>query len=212
MKKLIGLSLVAAVALTTQAIAEVKTSGSATLTSNVLFRGTSLSDHEATSKANIDAYTGIASLAIDYNGVHFEAYDFNEFDTTLGFANEVGDFSYDLGLNNYDYGASKENDLELYLLTTYKSFVDIGLNYYYGLMGVNTNMLEVSLSKEVKEIAEFGLIYGASFDTTAYENYWGVSATRPLTVLKGWDLELGIQQATNDGADLLWSVALTKNF
>lgn len=212
MKKILGLSLVTAIALSTHALAEFKTSGSATLTTNVLFRGVSLSNHAGATQENTNAYTGIASLGIEYKGVHFEAYDFNELDTTLGFANEVGKFSYDLGLNNYDYGSNKENDLEAYLLTSYKSFVTVGLNYYYGLTGVTTNMLELSVEKEFKELATFAMVYGLSFDTSAYDNYYGLSATRPLEILKGWDLELGIQQSEKAGADMLWSVALTKNF
>lgn len=119
MKKILGLSLIAAIALSSNVLAEetsaadaskFSVSGNAALTTNYLWRGISYTKSTGTGQAGLDF-----SNLFDVKGVYFGLWgsgiqEGSEIDFYTGFSNELGSgLSYDVGYIYYHYtlGADK---------------------------------------------------------------------------------------------------------
>ena len=103
MKKILGLSLVAAIALTTQVSAEeakYTVSSSAALTTNYIWRGISYSNGTPTAQMGVDLtnVAGVSGLHVNLWGSGIE--QGSEMDTIIGYETSYG---LDIGMINYYY-------------------------------------------------------------------------------------------------------------
>ena len=106
MKRLLGLSLAAAIALTSQVSAkEVKleVAGNAALTSNYVWRGISYTNTTPTSQVGVD-FDNLFKV----EGLHLNLWgsgiqEGSEIDTIIGYSFKAGPATIDLGLINYYY-------------------------------------------------------------------------------------------------------------
>lgn len=106
MKKILGLSLAAAIALTTSVSAEdakFKVSSNAALTSNYIWRGISYTDNTPTAQMGVDF-----SNLFNAEGLHLNLWgsgiqEGSEIDTIVGYETSLGGLGIDIGLINYYY-------------------------------------------------------------------------------------------------------------
>lgn len=106
MKKVLGLSLVAAIALATNVSAEdakLTVSSSAALTSNYIWRGISYTDGTSTAQMGID----LDNLA-NVSGLHLNLWgsgiqEGSEIDTIIGYSTKASGYDLDFSIINYYY-------------------------------------------------------------------------------------------------------------
>jgi uncharacterized protein (TIGR02001 family) len=106
MKKLLGLSLAAAIALTTQVNAEdtkMTVSSSAALTTNYIWRGISYSNETPTAQMGVDLgnVAGVSGLHVNLWGSGIQ--EGSEMDTIVGYEFSAGSVGIDVGAINYYY-------------------------------------------------------------------------------------------------------------
>ena len=219
MKKILGLSIAAAIALSAPAMAEdtkFKVSGAAALTTNYLWRGISYTDGTSTGQAGID----MENLA-NIEGLHLNLWgsgiqEGSEIDTILGYAMEFGKVGVDVGYINYYYtqdyvagtfaGASYG---EAFVALSYSNY---GLSYYreagYGDSASydgNTIIADASFGP-------VDLSVGTRIGDDGTTNYFGsVGVNWPCQLLKGYDMNamLGYHDGFLDNQELFGAEGLT---
>ena len=138
MKKILGLSLIAAMALTSNVFAEEVTaptetatadsskfsiSGNAAMTTHYLWRGWSYSDETPTGQAGLD-FNNVANVEGLYVGTWGSGIQVgSEVDLYAGFSNSLSeDLSYDAGFIYYYYTLAGSSYGEAYLGLTFKDY------------------------------------------------------------------------------------------
>ncbi len=106
MKKVLGLSLVAAMALATQVSAadsKLEVSSSAALTSNYIWRGISYSAGTTTAQMGIDLsnVAGVSGFHVNFWGSGIQ--EGSEIDTIVGYTTKAGSVEIDTSIINYSY-------------------------------------------------------------------------------------------------------------
>ncbi len=185
----------AALALTTATVVAVAEeapvhsfSANLAVTTDYIWRGVSQTDNEPALQGGVDyAHASGLYLGAWASNVDFGPGDDSDIEIDLygGFANEVGDFSYDLGVIHYDYPGEGDNDFdEVYL----------GLGYDF-------------LSAKVSYTDEFG---EDGDDATYYEA--GADFELPMAVALG--LHVGYYDIDpDDGFDYTdWKVAVAREY
>ena len=195
--KLIKLSLAAAVLATTVVTAqasEVGVSANMALTSNYVWRGMTQTHESPAIQGGID---------VDYMGVYAGVWGSNiswtetvesslEADLYAGYANSVGDFSYDVGFIAYTYPnvMDEMNFGEAYVSLGYDfGVVSVGASYALGVEIGDTedipDNIEASVSVPLPADITLDAAYGM-YDTVG--DYYSVSASKSFGK---FDLSLG---------------------
>ncbi|MBT3094606.1 MAG: TorF family putative porin [Candidatus Thiodiazotropha sp. (ex Lucina pensylvanica)] len=139
---------VAMLGLSSIAAAEVSTNIG--VTSNYIWRGLTQTGNSTALSGGFD-WSGESGL---YAGTWLsEAWDDYELDLYGGYAGEVGDFGYDVGLIHYAYSSDAESDFTELAVSGSWQFLTAGLNYVFS-------------AEDAVEVIEEDLYYylGASFD------------------------------------------------
>ncbi|WJW75657.1 TorF family putative porin [Thiohalobacter sp. IOR34] len=214
---------VAMAALSASAAAEI--SGNVALATDYMFRGVSQTDNQMALQGGFDwahesgFYIGAWASNVDSNFFSGTSTDPQlEADLYLGYAGEVGEFGYDLGVIRYSYpGYDDANTTEVYLTGSY-SFFSAGVYYSNELnfVGVSESAWYIDLGAEyevaegVTVAAHVGFSDGDAYDSVAsgglgsdYMDYSiGVS-----TEMAGVGLDLTYVGTNNDGEDIFGGVA-----
>jgi uncharacterized protein (TIGR02001 family) len=126
-----NIRILAALGLLATAAAQADVSGSATIVSDYDFRGMPQTNNDPTLQLSIDYahdsgwYIGTWGSGVDFG----PGKPTTEVDVYTGYANSIGDFGYDFGINYYAYpGASDLNFAEIYATLSYK-IVSAGVYY-----------------------------------------------------------------------------------
>ncbi|MEW8667544.1 MAG: TorF family putative porin [Candidatus Thiodiazotropha endolucinida] len=139
---------VAMLGLSSIAAAEVSTNIG--VTSNYIWRGLTQTGNSTALSGGFD-WSGESGL---YAGTWLsEAWDDYELDLYGGYAGEVGDFGYDVGLIYYAYSSDAESDFTELAVSSSWQFLTAGLNYVFS-------------AEDAVEVIEEDLYYylGAGFD------------------------------------------------
>ncbi|MEW8596414.1 MAG: TorF family putative porin [Candidatus Thiodiazotropha endolucinida] len=139
---------VAMLGLSSIAAAEVSTNIG--VTSNYIWRGLTQTGNSTALSGGFD-WSGESGL---YAGTWLsEAWDDYELDLYGGYAGEVGDFGYDVGLIYYAYSSDAESDFIELAVSSSWQFLTAGLNYVFS-------------AEDAVEVIEEDLYYylGAGFD------------------------------------------------
>ncbi len=112
----------AVAAVLTSGVATAELSGNAAIASNYIWRGVTQTTDQASGQGGIDwghesgVYAGTWVSNVDFSGLG----DGYEMDVYAGYAGEVGDIGYDVGVISYQYPVSPEfNFTEIYVSGTF---------------------------------------------------------------------------------------------
>ncbi len=225
MKKILGLSLVAAIALTTQASAKVEIEGSAALTSNYIWRGISYSDQRMTAQMGVDVsnVANVEGLHVNFWGSGIQ--EGSEIDTIVGYGFKAGSVDLDVSVINYYYtrdyvtgtfaGASYA---EAYINASFKNY---GFTVYkevgYG-DSASYDGLTYQLDAEFGPVSAYvGARTSPSSDTTTYA---ALGATWDCLLLPSYQMNATLaynsgfttSQAFLGGEGLTFALTLSKGF
>ena len=199
--KFIKLSLAAAVLVSGLYAAdeksEVGVSANMAITSNYVWRGMTQSDNSPAVQGGIDLdYKGFY-LGTWASSVNFGSEVATEADIYLGYAGEISDFSYDIGVIQFMYPNDTEasNFGEAYLSLGYDFGVaSVGVSYF---MGIDTNDLEVEDAYELSVSAPLPM--DMSVDVT-YGDYDSLGAYYLVGLNKSYEkFDLTVAYTANDG-------------
>ncbi len=221
--KFIKLSLAAAVIASSLAAEAISVSGDATLTSNALWRGTSLTNDMAAVQA---------TLAVEHeSGIYASVWGTSlsegaEFDLSIGYATEISGVGIDAGFVAYTYTDNINEDYvldeygEFYLGASYDVGVELGATIYKGVLDSDdeSTIIEASIGKDF-EIAYVNATYGLQLGdgpvspTTVLKDHDYYSATIGMSFesIKG-DLSLTYADTTADNSDSVFAVTYTTSF
>ena len=228
MKKILGLSIAAAIALSAPAMAEdtkFKVSGSAALTTNYIWRGISYTAGTATGQAGIDMENvgGVKGLHLNLWGSGIQ--EGSEMDTILGYAMDFSGVGVDLGYINYNYTQDHVADTfagatygEAFVAVTYSDF---GLSYWREI-GLNDGSAAYAGNTVIAD-ASFGpvdLSFGSRFGDGDATTFGSIGVNWPCTLLKGYDMNamVAYNSATAGGQDLFgldtatFALSISKGF
>jgi uncharacterized protein (TIGR02001 family) len=216
---------VALLGMSVQSMAEV--SMNVGVTSNYIWRGVSQTDDAAAVSGGLD-WSGASGL---YAGTWVSNVDFGaccetsyELDLYGGFANQVGDFGYDLGLIYYTYDDA--NFLELALSGSWQ-FLSAGLNYTLSSDVEDTAAAETfiegdlyyyaGVSFDLPEDFSAGLTIGSySFEDDGVNNadfdYTHYQADLTKSAGDFGDVTLSLSDTDLDDDDMKFLVSWSKSF
>ena len=237
MKKILGLSVAAAIALSTPALAEDTTkftvSGSAALTTNYIWRGISYTENTATGQAGIDMenVAGLKGLHLNLWGSGIQ--EGSEMDTILGYATEIGSVGVDVGYINYYYtrdyaqyqGAGTFAGASYGEAFVALSYSDFGLSYYREA-GYNGSSYDNGYDGNTIIVdASFGpvdLSWGTRIgDESGVSSFGSVGVNWPCQLLKGYDMNAMVAyndsvfasgQTLFDTEGLTFALTISKGF
>jgi len=218
--KFIKLSL-AAVITSSLAADALSVSGDATLTSNALWRGTSLTNDMAAVQA---------TLAVEHeSGVYASIWGTSlssgaEFDLAVGYATEISGVSVDGGFVAYTTTDNTNEDYitdeygEFYLGASYDVGVELGATIYKGVLDADkdSTIIEASIGKDF-EVAYVNAAYGLQVgsydvnDDNVDHDYYSVTVGKSFEAIKG-DLSLTFADTTADNSDSVFAVTYTTSF
>ncbi len=197
--KFIKLSLAAALVATLSYAEDVKSdlevSANVALTSNYVWRGMTQSDNSPAIQGGFDLgfngfYAGVWGSNINFNSKASV-----EIDTYLGYASEIGKFSYDIGYCQYMYPNESDelNFGEAYLSLGYDfDIVSVSAKYY---LGVDTNDVD-----------------NDAVDGWEPENAWEVGASIPLPKDISINITYGDYGSGDDSIGSYYSAGISKTF
>jgi len=226
--KLIKLSLVGALLASSSLVADIvsdtEVSANVALTSNYVWRGMSQTGNSSAVQGGVDlgykgAYIGVWGSAIESTKAS------SEFDIYLGYANEIGKFSYDIGFIEYMYPNDTDalNFGEAYLSLGY-DFDVVSISAMYAL-GVDTHdVAGQTTDYEPGDAWEFGVsvplpadmsidgTYGSYDDAqnsnsnvNSFGDYYSISATKSFSkfdftlAYTGMDYDVATNGPSADG-------------
>lgn len=209
----------------TPAMAESSLTGNVGLTTDYIFRGISQTDESAAIQGGMD-YNDASGLHI---GVWASNIDFNnpkdgslELDIYAGFANEIGNFSYDVGGIYYTYpGSSSSLDYdywEAYINGGYDfgvASVTIGANWSPEFFGDTGNSLYYYAGVDVPLPHEFGLsahIGQQDIDKANDYTHWSLGVNRTWLDFDWAATYHDTDVKNDDNADARVVFSVTKNF
>lgn len=219
-------SVMSAIMLGSMGAAHAEISGNVALASDYMFRGVSQTDNQIALQGGFDwshdsgFYLGTWASNVDSNFFSGTSTDPQlELDLYGGFAGEMGDIGYDLGIIRYNYpGYDDANTTELYVTGSY-SFLSAGLYYSNELnfIGIDESAWYFNLGAEYEVAPGFmvhasaGLNSGDAYDQlgagTGADSYWDYSIGAG-TSLAGVDLDLSYVD-TDDDAETLFGDSVT---
>jgi len=216
--KFIKLSLVAAIIASSLVADAITVSGDATLTSNALWRGTSLTDDTATVQATLGlehesgVYAGIWGTGLTVG---------SELDIYAGYATEIAGIGIDGGFVAYtttgpdangEYEYTTDQYGEVYLGLSYSTVVDLGVTLYKGVLEADedSTIVELAVDKDFGA-AYVGVAYGAQLDEDTGPSYYSATVGMPFESVKG-DLSLTYANTDADGSDAVFAVTYTTSF
>lgn len=199
--------------LATAAAAQADVSATATIVSDYDFRGFTQTNNDPTLQLSIDYahdsgwYIGTWGSGVDFG----PGKPTTEVDVYTGYANSIGDFGYDFGINYYAYpGASDLNFAEIYATLSYK-IVSAGVYYsddfggsdesafyIYGDVSIPAGPLSIDLHAGLSDGDGVVATYGFEFEDSYTDYAIGLSySANNFTVgLKWIALDAG-----DDGSD-----------
>ena len=163
-KSLLSLAVASVVATPLMASAEGfgTVSANVALVTDYYFRGISQTDNDGAIQGGFDwshdsgFYAGVWGSNVSFGDTNLE------FDTYAGFANEIGDFGYDVGVLKYNYNDTSSHDdpVEWYINGTY-SYFSAGFAYSPSWFGSHDSSKYVHLGFDYDELP-MGLTFSAS--------------------------------------------------
>ncbi|WP_198262773.1 TorF family putative porin [sulfur-oxidizing endosymbiont of Gigantopelta aegis] len=154
-------------------------SANVALTTDYYFRGISQSDNDGAIQGGFDwshdsgVYAGVWASNVAFGDTNLE------FDTYAGFANEVGDFGYDIGVIKYNYNDTSSHDdpVEWYLNGSY-SYFSAGFAYSPSWFGSHDSSKYIHLGFDYDELpmglalsASVGKSFGDAYEVKGGRDY-----------------------------------------
>lgn len=226
MKKVLGLSLVAALALATQVSAsdsKFAVSGSAAFTTNYLWRGISYTEGTLAAQAGIDM-----DNLLSVGGLHLNLWgsgikEGSEIDTVIGYAGEAGKLGYDVGFINYyytqDYVADTLAGPSYGEAFVSLSYADYAVSYYREVGYAGSASYDGNTFIADASFGPVDLSVGTRIPDTGNSSTFGsVGVNWPCQLLKGYDMNAmlgynsGATQNVFGAEGLAFSLTLSKSF
>ncbi|MEA3370917.1 MAG: TorF family putative porin [Campylobacterota bacterium] len=214
--KFIKLSLAAAVIASSLAAEGISFSGDATVTSNALWRGTSLTNDMAAVQA---------TLAVEHeSGVYASIWGTSlssgaEFDLAVGYATEISGIGIDAGFVAYTYTDNVNEDYvmdewgELYLGASYAiDALSFSGTLYKGVLDLDEDSTIIEAGVDYDFGAAYvGAAYGLQLDSDYGDDYYSATVGMPFESIKG-DLSLTYADTTADNSDSVFALTYTTSF
>ncbi len=154
-------------------------SANVALTTDYYFRGISQTDNDGAIQGGFDwshdsgAYAGVWASNVAFGDTHLE------FDTYAGFANEIGDFGYDVGIIKYNYNDTSMHDdpIEWYANGSY-SYFSAGFAYSPSWFGSHDSSKYIHIGFDYDELpmglalsASIGKSFGDAYEVSGAKDY-----------------------------------------
>ncbi|MCW8931158.1 MAG: TorF family putative porin, partial [Gammaproteobacteria bacterium] len=158
---------------------ELPISGNVALVTDYYFRGISQTDNDGALQGGLDwahdsgVYVGVWGSNVSFGDTHLE------FDTYAGFANEVGDFGYDVGVIKYNYNDTSSHDdpVEWYINGSY-SYFSAGFAYSPSWFGSHDSSKYIHAGFDYDELpmglalsASVGKSFGDAYEVSGGTDY-----------------------------------------
>jgi uncharacterized protein (TIGR02001 family) len=219
MNNVLKTSLSIAIAATSLSISSQAFAGASAnigFTSDYVWRGWTQNDGDPAISGGLDyemengLYVGTWAANVANNG------DDVEIDVYAGYANEVGDFGYDVGVIAYMYpGETNWDFTELYLNGSYK-MIEAGIA---STIAADDDAQEgnlysyVSLSGDVGPFGVSGTVGNTSYDADGVDDvtHYQLAASYEIKENMG-ELVLALDDTDEDDSDIITSLSWTKSF
>jgi len=158
---------------------ELPITANVALVTDYYFRGISQTDNDGAIQGGLDyshdsgVYVGVWGSNVSFGDTHME------FDTYAGFASEVGDFGYDVGVIKYNYNDTSSHDdpVEWYVSGTY-SYFSAGFAYSPSWFGSHDSSKYVHAGFDYDELpmglalsASVGKSFGDAYEVSGGTDY-----------------------------------------
>ena len=200
-KSLLSLAVASVIVIPATASAEGFGSVSANigLVTDYYFRGISQTDNDGAIQGGFDwshdsgAYVGVWGSNVSFGDTNLE------FDTYAGFANEIGDFGYDVGVIKYNYNDTSAHDdpVEWYMNGSYSVF-SAGFAYSPSWFGSHDSSKYIHMGLDFDDLpmglalsASVGKSFGDAYEVSGGKDYdyvdYKIGVSKEFYGL-GWDL------------------------